>query len=136
MWTLVFFSLVFGKAVLAKVTWVTVVRRASCTSRLPSPSPSPSPSPNPNPNPNPSPSPSPNPNLETSAAISQAYEAANVHLARDHFEFANHSGACAATVRQQRRQPWAVGGCQSCGLGAATLCPNPQSPIPNPQCRD
>ena len=32
-WTLVFFSLVFGKAVLAKVTWVTVVRSAAAPAR-------------------------------------------------------------------------------------------------------
>ena len=32
-WTLVFLSLVFGKAVLAKVTWVTVVRSAAAPAR-------------------------------------------------------------------------------------------------------
>ena len=71
-WALVFLSLVFGKAVLAKVTWVTVVRPA-CTLHLaapraylararalgPAPSPQP-PEPAPSPRP-PAPSPSPQP---------------------------------------------------------------------------
>ena len=79
--------------------------------------------------------------VQISAAISQAYEAANVHLAREHFKHANHSGACAATVRLQRLQPWAVGGCQpyvplpnaQCQCPVPSV-PNAQCPIPNPQC--
>ena len=76
--------------------------------------------------------------VQISAAISQAYEAANVHLAREHFKHANHSGACAATVRLQRLQPWAVGGCQPYVPLPNAQCPMPsaqraQCPVPNPQ---
>ena len=55
-WALVFLSLVFGKAVLAKVTWVTVVRPAcflhlaaprAYLARALGPAPAPSPSPQP-----------------------------------------------------------------------------------------
>ena len=59
-WALVFLSLVFGKAVLAKVTWVTVVRPASflhlaapraylALARALGPAPAPAPSPQPQP---------------------------------------------------------------------------------------